>query len=49
VAAAGDAVYDRRPGGLEIGAVLLLLFGGMAGLVASILGVITRNPGSGLI
>jgi hypothetical protein len=32
LAAAGGAVSDRRPGGLEIGAVLLLLFGGMAGL-----------------
>jgi hypothetical protein len=48
VAAAGAAGPGDRPGGLEITAVVLLLFGGIAGLVAGIPLVIV-GWGSGVI
>src|SRR5262249_25074946 len=48
VAAAGGGAHAGRPGRREIGAVVLLLFGGIAGLVAGVVGVIV-GWGAGVV
>jgi hypothetical protein len=48
VAAAGGGAHAGRPGRREIGAVVLLLFGGIAGLVAGVVGV-TVGWGAGVV